>query len=743
MSEMLADALGGTPDEAGALAREVDRKTGSNPLLVQQFVQHIHDGGLLSYSAGRWVYDLRAVSTEPIPDSAVGLMTAKLERLDARSREILQFASCVGGEFDAALLARLNCGDESELRETLYALSDAGMIVPSPRGFRFAHQRLRDSVQRQIADDDRGRLHYAIGEWLLSHVERETGAPTDVERFDIADHLCRGRMYVPEDRRMEVIAIEASAGKTALASGAAAHAWTYSSCAHELFRQDDWSTRRALGFELYLVASDAAFQTGRLDRALELLDTLAGRTTTPRESAEVVARRIQVLALRLPPIEVTRYALDALRGLGVRWPVHPSRWQTRLALWHTRRRLRQRARGPLFRPPEALPERLVAVLAIAHASGAIRSRVDYMSITLSACFSLRESLRHGVVGTPSYLLAAYAAQVRLYLGDGVEAARATELAREWVTLAPNPVYGLRAEFVIYIQLGPWTMPRRAALAHVDHLIERLRETGDVEWAYYSAFLRAVFLALGGEPIVSVLERLAALVEAVERAGHRYPDPTRSLEVLRLLAAGDPSKLDLASELAASQAWLEQNPGSASPYVNALWLMVLCTCGHEKLAFDLSEAFLDRLWRLSAGPHIADYIFWRGFAAGVLAQTTPGRAGARVRRVLARATRRLKHWMQHGPDYVHMEMLLRAEQAHLANDVMRADKLYQQAARAARRQEFWHHAALAHERRARMLAAARRSSAATPAYLEAIELYRTWGVEWKSRALEAELSPARK
>jgi glycerol-3-phosphate dehydrogenase len=134
-------------------------------------------------------------------------------------------------------------------------------------------------------------------------------------------------------------------------------------------------------------------------------------------------------------------------------------------------------------------------------------------------------------------------------------------------------------------------------------------------------------------------------------------------------------------------------------------------------------------------HVVDHAFYRGLAAAALATPLGRLRRRRYLRELAASRRALRHWMQHGPDFQHMELILADEQARLRRDFAGARTLYERAAQRARQQEFVHHAALACERRARMLAQLRRDTEATEALREAALLYARWGAEGKAALLD--------
>jgi hypothetical protein len=211
--------------EAGAvaeLAEQVAIKTGNTPLLIRQFVEHLHDRGLLRYVHGTgWTWELSEIRAGDIPDGAVALMTAKIDRLALEPRSVLEFASCVGDEFDVDLLCHLGHRERAPLEQSLYTICDAGLIAPCPGGFRFVHDRIREATQSRMTEESRSKLHFGMASILLSRI---AAADQTLHAIAIVEHLNRGLDRLPAELRVRAIQLNLEAGKQTLASGATATA---------------------------------------------------------------------------------------------------------------------------------------------------------------------------------------------------------------------------------------------------------------------------------------------------------------------------------------------------------------------------------------------------------------------------------------------------------------------------------------------------------------------------------------
>ena len=732
VAALLADLLERPPEAVQPLAQLIERKTGNNPQLVRQFLEDIAARGLLRYRRGEgWTWQHHEVVAADVPDGAAALMSAKLDRLEVAARALIQFASCAGDEFDIELLCELSQRARPVLEELLSSLCETGLIAPCARGFRFVHHRIREAAQAQLPEDVRAQLHYDIARLLLARTPEAERA----ERvFLIVEHLNRGRRHLGAELRITAVRLNGLAGRRALASGAADTAEGYFAVARELLRDEDWASERALAFELFLSSAESALIRRDFEGTIALLDELERHSPAPLEAAQVAVKRTQVQALTLPPEECARFALELLAQFGVRFPLHPSRLRTILALRATQWQMWRRGSAELLQPARSLDPRRLAPILILGVAGGVISRVDFRLAVLASCWVLCSNLRHGYMAHPGYTLSTYAGSLESVLRASPSAQRAVQLALAWSERVSDPMYEPRTQLQIHALLRPWWTRRRQALAPLEQIAESMREVGDLEYSYYARFLKTTYAALAGQVVSATEESFAQIADDVQRRAHRYPQPERCLRVYRLLRLGDAS---LEADLAESDAWIAGSPGSAEAFIRTLWLMVLCVYGRPELAHLQSEKLGRTLFKIVPYVHIADHTFYRGIAAADLARARRGAQRRQHARQLRTCLRRLRLWAKTGPDFVHMVTFLEAERTCLRGREDAARLLYQQAARTAREQEYVHHAALAHERHARSLLRDRRETEAAAALRDAIAHYEAWGAAAKAAALTEE------
>jgi class 3 adenylate cyclase/tetratricopeptide (TPR) repeat protein len=200
-SDRLVDALGG-----GVAAAERERILAGaegNPLFVEQMLALAVEGS----------------PSEAIPPSIQALLAARLDRLEAEERAVLERAAVVGREFTAGAVASLS-GDET-VASTLLSLVRRELIepdrslIPGDDGFRFRHVLIRDAAYLGLAKVSRAGLHERYADWLDSaageldeivgyHLEQSFRYRQELGPADVALATRAGERLVRAGRRAVV-----------------------------------------------------------------------------------------------------------------------------------------------------------------------------------------------------------------------------------------------------------------------------------------------------------------------------------------------------------------------------------------------------------------------------------------------------------------------------------------------------------------------------------------------------------
>lgn len=159
-------------DDLSAQIRDVTvRQAEGNPLYVEEIIRSLIDDGIVrrEESTGRW----RAAadtSRLQLPDTIGGLILARLDRLDERSKQVLRHAAVIGRSFRESLLRSLEPGDD--LGQVLARLFTDEILVerrrsPDPEHM-FKHVLIQQTVYESILRRQRRDLHAKVAQAIES-----------------------------------------------------------------------------------------------------------------------------------------------------------------------------------------------------------------------------------------------------------------------------------------------------------------------------------------------------------------------------------------------------------------------------------------------------------------------------------------------------------------------------------------------------------------------------------------------
>jgi class 3 adenylate cyclase/tetratricopeptide (TPR) repeat protein len=280
-SALVDNLLGSAEIPPAARGRILEAAEG-NPLFVEEMLAMLIDDGLLRLEDGVWrsVEDLADIT---IPPTIHLLLAARLDRLDAEERAVIERGAVEGKVFHAGAVTTLSADAvRPDVRSRLLALARKELIRPDrpefagEDAFRFRHLLIRDAAYQAMPKEQRAELHERYAGWL------ETAAQDRMAEYEeiLGHHLEQAHRY-----RAELGAIDDRA--KGLAARAAGHLSASAVRADE--RGDPTTARR-----LVERAIDLAEGRVLLSAMTLLTDLLVGDLTEYALGMQVTERRIEV-----------------------------------------------------------------------------------------------------------------------------------------------------------------------------------------------------------------------------------------------------------------------------------------------------------------------------------------------------------------------------------------------------------------------------------------------------------------
>jgi ABC-type transport system substrate-binding protein/class 3 adenylate cyclase len=176
-SRLLATGAAGA-ELPEALVSLIAERAGGNPFFVEEALADLVERGVVHRRNGRYEF-VNGTAELTVPVLVQEALQARLDRLDASTREVANVASVIGRDFGLQLLERV--APEIELRRPLSELQRLDLVVekrrrPAPE-YRFRHGLVQEVAYRSLLDPRRRELHGAVGR-ALEELHQE--APAEV-----------------------------------------------------------------------------------------------------------------------------------------------------------------------------------------------------------------------------------------------------------------------------------------------------------------------------------------------------------------------------------------------------------------------------------------------------------------------------------------------------------------------------------------------------------------------------------
>ena len=212
----LLDNLLGDADLPGTARERILAAAEGNPLFVEEMIGMLIDDGLLRFEDGSWraVDDLADLT---VPPTIQLLLAARLDRLDAEERAVIERGAVEGKVFHTGAVTSLAPeGLRAHVRPRLLALARKELIRPDRAefagedAFRFRHLLIRDAAYQAMPKEQRADLHEGFARWLTE----VTADHADEYQEILGHHLEQAYRYRselgPADDRTRALARDAA-----------------------------------------------------------------------------------------------------------------------------------------------------------------------------------------------------------------------------------------------------------------------------------------------------------------------------------------------------------------------------------------------------------------------------------------------------------------------------------------------------------------------------------------------------
>jgi adenylate cyclase len=171
--ELLRDLLGEDASVAG-LADRIHDRTQGNPYFTEEIVRSMVDSGVLEGVSGAYRLK-RPIETIEVPYSVHAVLSARIDRLAEREKNLLQAAAVIGKQFAEPTLAAVSGLPAADLAAALAALQNAEFIHQQAlypiAEYAFAHPLTQEVALGSQLGDQRRQRHAAVAGALQEESE--------------------------------------------------------------------------------------------------------------------------------------------------------------------------------------------------------------------------------------------------------------------------------------------------------------------------------------------------------------------------------------------------------------------------------------------------------------------------------------------------------------------------------------------------------------------------------------------
>ncbi len=332
--EMVAYILDSTLDTTANLAEFIAHLTEGNPLFVSESLAWLYNENLLHTDAEQhWFWDMQRIRETNIPASVVELFSSKVRKLPVATLHILDHCACMGNRFTVEEVAQVLDFRIDELFEALKSVLSLGLLLENKSDLQFVHDRVQESVLRQVEKEARPAIHWRIGKRLLADQPVDDNLELLDNLFTIAAHLNLGKpVQLEPEQCYQLAKINFHAGNKALEALAGEAANEFFRKAHDILPHDCWEFAYELTYRIYQRLAKTDLMCGRYEASEALLNDLIVHALTDLDKAEALAEQTTSLSSFG---NFNKAILTANRGLGYfnkAIPSDPEQAQRRMQL---------------------------------------------------------------------------------------------------------------------------------------------------------------------------------------------------------------------------------------------------------------------------------------------------------------------------------------------------------------------------------------------------------------------------
>ncbi|MEQ9484223.1 AAA family ATPase [Coleofasciculus sp. F4-SAH-05] len=770
ISQLTADTLNGSPEQAKPLAQLLLTKTHGNPFFINEFLTSLYTEKLLTFDPyqNSWHWNIEQIQERDITDNVVELMANRLSRLGEDTQRTLKLAACIGNQFELRSLATICEKSPHATAASLWAAMNEGLILPLGDAYKllnldleveglanevtveykFAHDRIQQAAYGLIADIERQAVHHHIGQLLLANTPSQE---REQKIFDIVNQLNQGQGCLTHQTERDKLAeLNLQAGQKARASAAYQVAFNYLKIGIKLLNPagatDCWQREYDLSLNLYLEAADLAGLTSHeqeLDDWTEIIFQNAHAKASQLKAYEI---KLSAYTTQQKLPETAEIALQILQLSGISLPdeitlaVLFRRLEDVKSLWADSKI------EDLVELPEIKDEAQLATLsllqrvAMVASIGTFPGEMDFQYLILEVFDKLLQS---GSAAFSSIIYIQYGGILCARVHEIDAGYRFGELGLKSFERFQDKQYEAFTLYMFNTFIRHWKNHLRQSLNSFIDTYHSGLETGDLFWGLTSFGIYALHAFWVGENLAEIEQKIVEYHQIISNLKYelaaRWVELVRQLSLSLLGKTDDPCYLasqsyDETSMLAHYYA-LNDRPALHYFFFNKAHIYYLFR-NYRKAIECIAEVEKHSRHLMIGMYTVVVHNFYDSLAQLAIFPEARKLEQEHIIEKVAKNQAVMKNWADHAPmNYLHKFYLVEAERVRIFGNDREARELYDQAISLAQENEYVNEEALAYELAGRFYLSRNQKHLARYYLQDAHYAYQRWGAVAKVRDLE--------
>jgi parallel beta-helix repeat protein len=182
ISEFTISILGGT-NITSELEKFIHQETGGNPLFIIELLQSLIESESIKHFDGTWRL-VKNIDQVEIPTKIYHLFKRRMDKLEHKERELLDFASVIGETFSLDILIKGLKIKKLKIMNMLKKLELENKLIYSDNGnYYFSNSKLKDALYLELPPDLRVEYHSIIANVIENLNKKEIGEVSNILAF--------------------------------------------------------------------------------------------------------------------------------------------------------------------------------------------------------------------------------------------------------------------------------------------------------------------------------------------------------------------------------------------------------------------------------------------------------------------------------------------------------------------------------------------------------------------------------